>query len=391
MSKPEKVKVKTEPNPSLSIDTPKEHQQVNTKKSKGATSDDQDFFEDSLFESSWSKSDDAAFMESQFEATSIEDSAEPQMGLGGSIYSTNTGEEFKDVNTSPRNEQESIIEIPFDDRMSYFFMFGVKGSGKSSILSSLIYYLRVLRVGDSIDKLSKTHLDFDRRGEELMDEFYKQVSIGLFPMSTATLSSEGEKVPRQMPLSFKPADTSKSEFRLCLMDISGEDLMKVRPDRQKTQERLPEGIEVFLDASQSNLCFILVYSVSEILSHSEQELYFDRFLDILTRKGLKQVPILLMLSKWDLVRNQYESVEDFLKKEARLIWNHVNQPDRNVTIMSFSIGHVDIHSNTYNYEHGDTEKLFNWMYSTQLGVDLNAQIDQSIFKRFWDRFNRSKK
>jgi hypothetical protein len=398
MIRPEKVKVKTEQNPSLSSDAAKDNKRPVSDRTESEIPEYQESGQDSFFDDSWTNSGNTDFSDTELHPDPnpfINDEYNTRASSeteGSNADAAMQGEaEIKREGTHQRNPKEPTIEIPFDEQMSYFFMFGVKGSGKSSILSSLIYYLRVLRIGDSLDKLSKTHLDFDRRGEELMDEFYKQVGRGLFPGSTSTLSSEGQKIPRQMPLSFKPADIDKSEFRLCLMDMSGEDLMKVRPDKNKGTDRLPEGIEVFLDISQSNLCFILVYSVYEALSHSDQELYFDRFFDILTRKGLKEVPILLLMSKWDLVHDQFESVEDFLKKEAPLIWHHVNNPDRIVTIMPFSIGHVDTNSNTYVYDHRDTEKLFAWMYHTQLGKDLNQQVDQSLFKRFWDGLNPFKK
>lgn len=290
----------------------------------------------------------------------------------------------------PSNSPESadVVEIPWDENTSYFFMFGVKGAGKSVILSGLFYNILAHREGDDLRNKNDHEIEHQDRGTKLINNLLEQVPDGSWPSSTPTLNSESQQVPRQMNMEFLPRDPKKPEFDFCTMDMSGEDLMKLRPGSDYDKARLNDGIEAFLDLPFQNLAFLCVYPAYSSVDNAQRlSSYMQSFLDELDRTGHSDTPLLMIVSKWDLVEDGFESPAEFLRQKAPIIYNKLLKPTR--TIMSFSIGNVDEAKDIYDYDPTSSNKLFGWMYKTQMGLELDEPISKSLWQKLLSRLQRS--
>lgn len=285
---------------------------------------------------------------------------------------------------------DDMEDIPYvyDPKTSYFFVFGVKGSGKSVLLSGVLYNIRARRLGDQARNLNDNNVPHERLGTQLLNEMMEQIPSGDWPRSTTTLASEGRTFPRHMHFQFNPKDGKKPDFKFCMMDMSGEDLERVRVSEWDAG-RLNPGIDVFLELPVENLSFVCVYpSLHDRYSHAQLSTYMVNFLDKLEAKGKATAPILMVVSQWDRVSDNYPSPEAFLEENAPLVWNRLHAGDRDFSLMEFSIGHVNEQTNRYKYSPAASNRLFEWMYSSRMEVSLNEPVKQSVWDRLLDKVGR---
>lgn len=269
-------------------------------------------------------------------------------------------------------DEETVFEVPYDPKSSYFFIFGVRDAGKTMMIGGLFYNLYGgYRLGDNLENINDHQYDYQKEGTILLDELLIDIPNGSFPTSTSTLVSESRMIPRQINLKYGPKDLSKPEFKFTLMDVSGEDLMKVNVNSKHRDEKLDEGIETFLKLPHHNLAFVFVYPAQSGLSSSELSSYMKGFLDELDRLKHKSTPMVFVVTKWDLVQDKYDSVEDFFLDRDPLVWNKINESKRDATVLKFSIGDVDVESGNYEFDPTNSNELFQWMYKTQVEQDLD--------------------
>lgn len=286
-------------------------------------------------------------------------------------------------NSYPGSEADEIpqdptqIEILYDAESSYFFMYGVRDAGKTVILSGLFYNLMAHRLGDNLKNLNDHTLDFQKRGTVLLDQLMESVPSGKFPKSTTTLQGESQIIPRQINLEFGPKNKQLPDFKFTMMDMSGEDLMKVKVGSDEDNEKLSPGIESFLSLPDNNLAFICVYPAESGLNNHQLSSYIRGFLDELDRLEHKQTPMIFIVSKWDLVKDKYETIEDFFLDRDPIVWNKICESDRVAAMMKFSIGDVKTNEDgdaCFQYDPSNSNELFKWMYKTQMGVSLDEDL-----------------
>ncbi len=282
-----------------------------------------------------------------------------------------------------------VEELRFRQDYSCFFMFGVKGSGKSTILSSLFYYIHTTLLENGHSVLLKNEKDIENqyRGQILLDKMlYEFMNEGKFPNSTPTLMGERSSLPRQINLEFIPqTNLRKPPFKFTMLDVSGEDLERFRPSEEDGPKAVLPGIEVFLKLPPQNLAFICVYPAhQDDRTHGQLMSYLTAFLNAIDHRGFRDCPVIMIVSKWDMVQETYgNDVSRFLKEKARVLYSKLCEGTRNVHIMSFSIGKVQQDAGgTFIYDSTDGEKLFNWMYEMQLNESLHTRPSEGIFSIF---------
>lgn len=283
----------------------------------------------------------------------------------------------------------AVEELRFRQDYSCFFMFGVKGSGKSTILSSLFYYIHttLLESGHSVLLKNEKDIENQYRGQILLDKMlYEFMNEGKFPNSTPTLKGERSSLPRQINLEFIPqTNLRKPPFKFTMLDVSGEDLERIRPSEEDGPKAVLPGIEVFLKLPPQNLAFICVYPAhQDDRNHGQLMSYLSAFLNAIDSRGFRDCPVIMIVSKWDMVQETYgNDVSRFLKEKARILYSRLCEGTRNVHIMSFSIGKVQQDAGgTFIYDSTDAEKLFNWMYEMQLNESLQTRPSEGIFSIF---------
>jgi hypothetical protein len=293
--------------------------------------------------------------------------------------------------TTPSNMPPVPIdpgEIKFMNDYSCFFMFGVSFSGKSAILSGLFYnlYAHKILAGHSIEKTNDLSIPNQQEGTILLNELLAAIPRKEFPRRTQELNPT-KPLPKQINHVFRPKDPRKPVFKFSILDISGEDLEKVDPAKNYGG-KLKSGIDVFLKLPENNLAFICVIPavVPGHMDEFELSNYILNFLNTIDLKGHRKCPILFIVSKWDTMNGVYSRPEDFLKENMPLIWAKMHEADRDVSIMSFSLGEVETkghQTKIAQFKPENSEKLFNWMYKTQMGVDLDEPVSKSLWNKLW--------
>ena len=275
------------------------------------------------------------------------------------------------------------VEIEYDQDSSYFFTFGVRGAGKSVMISTIIYNILAHRIGDRLVNTNDDSKDYQLRGTKLFNDMVEGVQAGKWVKSTSTLRSENQIIPRQINLKYQPKKKKSQELKFALMDFSGEDLEELRPEYEDRRARLAPGIEAFLNLPNKNLIFICVYP-AVLAGGMEREIhtsYILNFFNEIDRLKKSEVPIIVAVTKWDLVQDQYESAAQFMAENDPMIWSKLNDSQRKATIREFSVGEV-LETGRFNFDPKYANKLFEWMYYSRTGDELGEPA-----KKQWWKFN----
>ncbi|WP_337964761.1 hypothetical protein [uncultured Flavobacterium sp.] len=256
---------------------------------------------------------------------------------------------------------------------NFVFFFGVGESGKSVILSSILYYLSS-QAGVLRPKLGTPN---SKEAQVLLTDFFENIRQGILPSRTTR-----DQVTR-LDLIFEPNNKSKKvpPINLTFLETSGENHKDI--SRGGTYH---SSIEAYLNANIP-LTFIIVTSFD--MAHLEDTL-INEFLDELERKGknLKSINVILVVSKWDKsgrtdVSNE-EELENFINERLPRTNNRINSYELNKTY--FTIGNIE--------NNGDGERitllnldpaevLSNWLYESVVGYPLDYE------GTFWERLKFS--
>lgn len=257
-----------------------------------------------------------------------------------------------------------------DDR-SYFFVFGPRTAGKTVIISSIISYLndyRNVENGSSTICLNNSSVQHEKIGLELYNEVMEMQYNNEFPKGTLNIASRKEysygDVPGHVDLRYIESG-DQDNFDFCLMDMAGEDLQKIKVE---SDEPLPESIRTYIeDIPKKNMCFLYVLNPDETIdqeSKAKKAALFNSFIQLLDTRDHTSTPVLILVSKWDTIENQFNDASEYIKEEFPSIWGKSNEGARDITITSFSYGKVE-DAKPVKFNPKDAKKVFEWMYHTQ--------------------------
>lgn len=274
------------------------------------------------------------------------------------------------------DSKENNYSYEFDPERSYVFIFGPSSVGKTVIIGSILKYLKSYRsteFGDTLKNINNKNVIHEKEGNILWRDLTKAINENKFPSGTGTIDSttnfRNNPAPRHLNLHYLPAKNIP-DFKFCFLDMAGEDLSKLDYEASKP---LPESIETYLeDVPKQNMCFIFVIDPQfTAASKSEQIVLFDAFIETLDSNDHTSTPLLILVSKWDTIKEQYKDVEEYLKTEFEDVWGTVNQLNRAISFAEFSIGIVNVEENKpISYDPSYPERVFNWLYKTQTGTSL---------------------
>lgn len=207
-------------------------------------------------------------------------------------FENDSEEPLKPLSFQPSKDQQTdhiplakgqSIDIK-DKNSNFVFFFGTAESGKSVILSSMLYYLSS-QAGVLRPRIGTPN---SKEALVLLSDFFENIRQGILPNRTTR-----DQVTR-LDLVFEPNNRSKkvNPINLTFLETSGENHNEIR--RGGTYH---SSIETFLNANIP-LTFIIVASYDS--AHKDDTL-INEFLDELERKGknLKSVNVILVISKWD--------------------------------------------------------------------------------------------
>ncbi|WP_267406630.1 MULTISPECIES: hypothetical protein [unclassified Chryseobacterium] len=256
---------------------------------------------------------------------------------------------------------------------NFVFFFGTAESGKSVILSSMLYYLRS-HAGVLRPKLGTPN---SKEANVLLSDFFENIRQGVLPNRTTR-----DQVTR-LDLVFEPNNKSKRvvPIDLTFLETSGENHNEIRRGGS-----YHSSIESFLNANIP-LTFIIVTSYES--AHRDDSL-INEFLDELERKGknLKSVNAILIVSKWDKSgRMDVESPEEldgFVNERLPMTAQRIDTYGLSKTY--YTIGSVQ---NSVGQEKvsllnlSTAEVLSKWLYRSIVGYDLDYE------GTFWERLKFS--
>jgi hypothetical protein len=256
---------------------------------------------------------------------------------------------------------------------NFVFFFGTAESGKSVILSSMLYYLSS-QAGVLRPRLGTPNT---KEAEVLLYDFFDNIRQGILPNRTTR-----DQVTR-LDLVFEPNNRSKKivPINLTFLETSGENHNEIRRGGS-----YHSSIESFLNASIP-LTFIIVTSYES--AHKDDTL-INEFLNELERKGknLQSVNVILVISKWDKSGRMdvasTEELDNFISERLSRTSQRIDTYGLSKTY--YTIG--SLHNN--NGEErisllnlATAEVLSNWLYSSIVGYDLNYE------GTFWEKIKFS--
>src|SRR5690554_951837 len=256
---------------------------------------------------------------------------------------------------------------------NFVFFFGTAASGKSVILSSMLYYLSsyggVLR--------PKIGTPNTKQAEVLMSDFFENIRQGVLPSRT------GRDFVTRLDLVFEPNNKSKKvvPVNLTFLESGGENHSEIRRGGQ-----YHSSIDNYLNANIP-LTFIVVTSYEN--AHKEDTL-INEFFNLLERKGksLKSVNIILVISQWDksgkMVVESIEELDSFINERLPMTSQRINNFALSRTY--YTIGDVVVNGSEEKIRllNLDTaEVLSKWLYESITGYSLDYE------GTFWERIKFS--
>lgn len=256
---------------------------------------------------------------------------------------------------------------------NFVFFFGVSASGKSVILSSILYYLSS-KAGVLRPKLGTPNT---KEAQVLLTDFFENLRQGILPDRTTR-----DQVTR-LDLIFEPNNKSKkvTPINLTFLETAGGNHQDIT--RGGTYH---SSIEAYLNVNIP-LNFIVVTSYDT--AHRDDTL-INEFLDELERKGknLKSINVILVISKWDksgrMDVSSEEELESFIIERLPRTNNRMNSYELNKTY--FTIGNVEKNGTSEKItllNLASAEVLSNWLYESIVGYPLDYE------GTFWERIKFS--
>ena len=267
------------------------------------------------------------------------------------------------------------------DRL-YVMFYGKPNTGKSVILSGLLWFLQT---DPSITwNLDKAGMDLS--SERKLSELRGSIRKGKFVPSTRMLSNsskvwelKGELIPKNKKL---------PSLKLCFLELAGEDLRSIMVEDSRFNGELDLRIRHYLDswAKPDNMCFLMVAPCNEAEDNEEALLDMFTYMDT---KQMGLAPSIVMLSKWDMLGEEGNSpgkLRRILEDEMSMAWQQIQSPNRDVATMRFTIGASD-NATDFAYSPQDSKALSRRLYQIGTGLQRDPWTHQApgFFKRLFSK------
>ncbi len=256
---------------------------------------------------------------------------------------------------------------------NFVFFFGVSASGKSVILSAILYYLRT-NAGVLRPKIGTPNT---REAEVLLADFFENISKGLLPSRTTR-----DQVTR-LDFVFEPNNKSKKipPINLTFLETAGGNHQEINRGGS-----YHNSIDTYLNA---NIPLNIIIVTSYDTAHRDDSL-INVFFGELERRGnsLKSINVILVVSKWDIsgrsdVANEQE-LENFVQERLPMTNNFINSYELSKSY--FTIGNIEKNGGDERItllNLGPAEILSNWLYQSITGYPLDYE------GTFWEKIKWS--
>jgi hypothetical protein len=253
-------------------------------------------------------------------------------------------------------------EITSEDS-NFVFFFGIAGTGKSVILSAMLYYFKtkggVLR--------TKPGAPNSKEAQVLLADFFENISKGILPSRTTR-----DEVTR-MDFVFEPNNKSKKvpPINLTFLETAGQNHQEITRGGKYHSK-----IDVYLNA---NVPLNIIIVTSYDTAHKDDSLINEFFGD-LERRGysLNAMDVLLVVSKWDMSGrtdvSTEEELDNFVQQRLPMTNNVINSYELSKTY--FTIGNIEKTANSEKItllNLSSAEIISKWLYKSIVGYPLDYE------------------
>lgn len=277
--------------------------------------------------------------------------------------------------------KSNVIDHVVDPDTTYFFVFGLSSAGKSVMLSGLIYYLKAIRSGQ-LKSISDLNVINQKRGDFVMSQMRTRVRDGQWVEKSKMIEQAEFVFPSEINLEYIPLRSeNKYTMPFCLLEMAGEDLAQIKlSDGGNKGGQLDERINAYLLNPNCDIAFVCVVDPDD---PGESQEVIEQFIDYTEKIGRHESPVLLAISKWDKVRNDFNNdVDKYFSEVIPSLDKLTLSEEREYTKMGFSIGKV-FEDDSYKFFPKDSEKLFKWMYEITTGVPYDQEINESLIGKMF--------
>lgn len=249
-----------------------------------------------------------------------------------------------------------------EDNTNFIFYFGTAGSGKSVILSTMLYAMRT-QFGVIEPKVGTPNSD---EANILLSNFFENMRKGVLPERTTR-----DKVTR-LDLVFGPNNKSQKvkPINLTFLEISGENHSEIKGGND-----YPKNISKYLQANIP-ITFIIVTSYQS--AHQEDAIIYQ-FFGLLKEKGinLENTNLILVISKWDISGTESPTEEDlhfFIKDRLPMIHGFLEKYGLTQTYYTVgTIEKINGEDRITNLNLDSAKNLSKWLYKSITGVDTDYE------------------
>ncbi len=225
-------------------------------------------------------------------------------------------------------EEERITVIPI----------GFPQAGKSFLISSLMYYARMGK--DTLFKTDlKINFPFDKgklAAEEMIAKFKEGAIYATTRKGTLDLIGIDIEPHKKLPI-----------LKLAFLDLAGEDVKKIKTTEGGEFTEKINAVFNGLKFDNSKIIFTLITPFDPAKKtdnpnedpHNEEDTLHINFLNYIKETHpdmLKNSTFFIVVSQWDNNKNEKLTVEEFIEKNRRSIWNYVKHS--NVVWGEYSVG-----------------------------------------------------
>ncbi len=296
-----------------------------------------------------------------------------------------THNEFFDQSIEEEDSQEfQVREEDFSKKEGdYVFTVGNVSSGKSTLQN--LFISRLWSINDI--NLEFGQSTSDHRHDALLHKWVESFNRGILPERT--------KAGTIQEFNISISQEKKRKLDVNFIEISGEDIKSIVPSLDSDKK---PSVHNFLDRYLTNKNginkrFIFV-SDGDVhrkgkkldVNKISEDVLFSSFLRYLlsdTQKGLKELNILFVISKWDTVREDYNNnYKSYIKYNFPNTYSILR--GRRVTVMylPFTVGKIEeqlIDEETHEYQkrivsldNTYVDRLIQWVYNTYTGETLRG-------------------
>lgn len=257
----------------------------------------------------------------------------------------------------------------------FIFLFGDRGSGKSTILSSLLFFMNSDR---SLGRVEPVDLETYPASYAFYQKSIQKIAADTLPDRTKI------DEPILSIVKFHPGSRPNSPLYLTLIDISGEDLNKIQTHSGE-RGKFTDQINFLMKDTENNIAYVLVTDDpdrDDTLMHS----FFNYLLTLNVGEAYKNGitdGVLLLIAKTD--KEAYANLEGYLRSRMPLTYGALTS--RNGAIGTFRIGNgVELMNDRQiivNYDYDSPKRLLAWLYKRKTGNEL---YPVSWWKRLLQKF-----